>query len=235
MAPLQPTPLPASDPQTNAPPPQQAQPPAPLLPVPPTPQQPLPQANEHMTGNSDAAELPPQAPARDTTQAQTQNAAANDLPQPVNIPTPPISAAELVKRSMEIAAISNRIKQQLQQKAERPRRKYIHASTREYEYAAYMETWRAKVERVGNINYPEAVKRRSLSGSLILDVALRPSGAVDQIKVVKSSGYRLLDQAAIDIVQLAAPYAPFPKNIRRQVDILHITRTWQFLHHQGFR
>jgi protein TonB len=92
-----------------------------------------------------------------------------------------------------------------------------------------MEAWRAKVERVGNLNYPEAARRKKLSGNLILDVALNNDGSINQITVRRSSGHKVLDDAAIRIVELASPYSPFPDHIREETDILHITRTWQFL------
>ncbi|MEJ2760202.1 MAG: energy transducer TonB [Gammaproteobacteria bacterium] len=97
-----------------------------------------------------------------------------------------------------------------------------------------MEAWRAKVERVGNLNYPQEAQRQGLSGSLILDVALNPDGSVKKIIVRRSSGYKVLDDAAIRIVKLASPFAPFPDDIRKETDILHITRTWQFLANSSF-
>lgn len=111
---------------------------------------------------------------------------------------------------------------------QRPRHKYLHARTREYKYAAYMKAWEAKVERVGNLNYPEEAKRRGLSGQLRLDVALNSDGTVQSMTILRSSGYPLLDDAAKRIVQLAAPFAPFPVDIRDEIDVLHITRTWRF-------
>lgn len=116
-----------------------------------------------------------------------------------------------------------------------PRRKFISASAREYKYAAYMEAWRAKVERVGNLNYPEEARQRGISGNLVLEVALSPDGNIHQITVRRSSGRKILDEAAIRIVELAAPYAPFPPSIRADTDLLHITRTWQFLHNREFK
>lgn len=145
------------------------------------------------------------------------------------------SATALLTNSIKIAALSAEIKQKLEAKAERPKRKFISASTREYKYAAYMEAWRAKVERVGNLNYPEEARKRGINGSLILDVALNPDGSVNQIVIRRSSGHKLLDDAAIRIVELAAPFAPFPNAIDKETDILHITRTWQFLNNRGFR
>jgi protein TonB len=93
-----------------------------------------------------------------------------------------------------------------------------------------MDSWRAKVERIGNLNYPEEAKRRNLTGNLVLDVAIRPDGKLDHINIIRSSRQKALDDAAIRIVRLAAPYAPFPKSFRDEVDILHITRTWKFEH-----
>ena len=112
----------------------------------------------------------------------------------------------------------------------RPRRKFLTANTREYKYATYMDAWRSKVERIGNLNYPEEAKRRNLTGSLVLDVAILPDGKLDNINVRRSSNHKALDDAAIRIVRLAAPYAPFPKNFRDEIDIIHITRTWKFQH-----
>ncbi|MBI2993566.1 MAG: energy transducer TonB [Gammaproteobacteria bacterium] len=163
-----------------------------------------------------------------------------DAPQPQHAPAAPPrqalpSAAALLTNSFKIAALSAEIKEKLEAQAQRPKRKFVSASTREYKYAAYMEAWRAKVERVGNLNYPDEARKRQLSGSLILDVALNPDGSVNDIVIRRSSGQKILDDAAVGIVHLAAPFAPFPNDIRKETDILHITRTWQFLNNAGFR
>ena len=84
------------------------------------------------------------------------------------------------------------------------------------------------MERIGNLNYPEAAKRQKLYGALILHVAVRADGSIEQIRLLRSSGHKALDDAAIRIVRLAAPFAPFPPGIRKKVDVLDITRTWQF-------
>ena len=145
------------------------------------------------------------------------------------------SASELLSNSLRMAALISEVKRKLATKAKRPKRTFISASTREYKYAAYMEAWRAKVERVGNLNYPEEARKRKISGQLVLDVALNPDGKINQITVRRSSGHKVLDDAAIRIVELAAPYAPFPEAIRAETDVLHITRTWQFLDQRVFR
>lgn len=110
----------------------------------------------------------------------------------------------------------------------RPRRKFITANTREHLYASYMRAWVGKVERVGNMNYPEAARQRNLEGDLVLSVDVLADGSIERVQVLRSSGHDLLDEAAIRIVRLAAPYAELPPEIRSETDILTITRTWQF-------
>ena len=145
------------------------------------------------------------------------------------------SAASLLTNSLKIASLSAEIRRKMESKAQRPKRKFVSASTKEFKYATYMEAWRSKVERVGNLNYPDEARRNKLNGSLILDVALNPDGSINEIIVRKPSGHKILDDAAIRIVELAAPYAEFPDSFRNDVDILHITRTWRFMNNKGFR
>ena len=162
-----------------------------------------------------------------TKQAETQ-------PKPQIEPTPLPTAAQLLTRSFALASVSAELDQKLEMRAQRPRRKFVSANTKEYRYAAYMEAWRAKVERVGNLNYPDEARRKNLSGALLLDVALNPDGSVREINVRRSSGHKSLDDAAVRIVELAAPFAPFPDEILKEVDILHVTRTWKFLNSAKF-
>ena len=163
-------------------------------------------------------------------ETNTEKKIAKKTPPPV-IPT----SDELLSNSFEIASSNIEVRRDMIEKTQRPRKKFISASTKEYEYAAYMDAWRRKVERVGNLNYPEEAKKLNLSGSLQLDVALNKDGTINQITIRRSSGEKVLDDAAIRIVELAAPYAKFPKNIENQIDILHILRTWQFINNKSFR
>ncbi|MCP4994410.1 MAG: energy transducer TonB [Gammaproteobacteria bacterium] len=155
-------------------------------------------------------------------------------PKPAPKPQPkqkqrPITAAQiLASTNREIARLSAELDRKTKAYAKRPRRKTISASTQEYRYANYMDAWRKKVERVGNLNYPDAAKRQRLYGSLVLHVAIRNDGTVKKVRILKSSGHKLLDDAAVRIVRLSAPFAPFPKEIRKEVDLLDIVRTWQF-------
>jgi len=128
----------------------------------------------------------------------------------------------------ERARLNAEISRTWQEYQKRPRHKYLNARTQEYKYAAYMDAWRAKIERVGNLNYPEEARRRHLTGNLLLDVALNADGSIHQISVRRSSGQKILDEAAIHIVELSAPFAPLPPEIRQDLDVMHITRTWKF-------
>ena len=137
-------------------------------------------------------------------------------------------ARDLVEKSLEIERLEAQIRREYQAYQERPKHKFIGARAEEYRFAQYVDAWRQRIERVGNLNYPEEAKTRKLYGSLQLTVGIRPNGDVESVEVNRSSGYKILDQAAIRIVRLAAPFPAFPDNIRVDTDILHITRTWTF-------
>jgi len=137
-------------------------------------------------------------------------------------------ARDLVEKSLEIERLEAQIRREYQAYQERPKRKFVGARAQEYRFAQYVDSWRQRIERVGNLNYPEEAKTRKLYGSLQLTVAIKANGEVETVEVNRSSGHRILDQAAIRIVRLAAPFPPFPDNIRVDTDILHITRTWTF-------
>ena len=144
------------------------------------------------------------------------------------IPPERMGLLERNARAAERARLNAEINRNFQEFQAMPRHKYLNARTQEYKYAAYMDAWRAKVERVGNLNYPEQAKRQGIAGSLVLDVAIKQDGSLQGVQVLRPSGHKLLDDAAVRIVELAAPYAPLPPDMRVDVDILHITRTWKF-------
>ena len=99
--------------------------------------------------------------------------------------------------------------------------------------AFYLESWRRKVEAIGNLNYPAEAKAQEIYGRLRLLVAILPDGRLKEARILSSSGYPILDQAALDIIGLAAPFAPFPTALRREVDVLEIVRTWEFRRQGG--
>lgn len=134
--------------------------------------------------------------------------------------------------SLAIASLQAQLDRQRQEYARRPRKYTISsASTKKSQDALYLDTWRRRIEAVGNINYPQQARQQRLYGSLRLLVAILPDGDVDEIQILQSSGHSLLDNAAIEIVEMAAPFAPFPEEMRADVDILEIIRTWRF--HEG--
>jgi len=151
-------------------------------------------------------------------------------PQPASaIQAPPIvDAGQVRAEAREMAQLQARISQQWDEYQRRPKRAFVGANVREYAFARYVEDWVAKVERVGNLNYPEAARRHGIYGSLKLTVSIHADGRIEAVEIDRSSGARVLDDAAIRIVELAAPYAAFPDDMRKKADILSITRTWTF-------
>ncbi|MCK9380303.1 MAG: TonB family protein [Sulfuritalea sp.] len=146
---------------------------------------------------------------------------------PTPAPEPVRSGADLASSSLALVRMEGQIARQLEEYNQRPRKKFIGARVEEYRFAQYVEDWRQKIERIGNLNYPDAAKGR-LYGSLVLTVIIKANGDLDSVEVSRSSGKKLLDDAARRIVQMAAPYAAFPESIRRDTDVLEITRTWTF-------
>ncbi|PIE20877.1 MAG: energy transducer TonB [Neptuniibacter caesariensis] len=135
----------------------------------------------------------------------------------------------LLARSLEIASLQAEIDSQRELRAKQPRIKRLtSASTQKREDALYLANWRKKIEQVGNLNYPEEARRKKVYGSLRLLVSINPDGSVKNIELLKSSGKPLLDDAAKRIVRLAAPFQPFPVEMRKNTDVLEIIRTWKF-------
>jgi protein TonB len=141
---------------------------------------------------------------------------------------PVIDATQLSQQAREMAQLQARISQQWDTYQKRPKRAFVGANVREYAFARYVEDWVTKVERIGNVNYPEAARRQGIYGSLKLTVSIYSDGRIEAVDIDRSSGSKILDAAAIRIVELAAPYAAFPDEMRKKADILSITRTWTF-------
>jgi protein TonB len=139
-----------------------------------------------------------------------------------------MNGRDLVQRSMEIARLEAQISRDFNAYQKIPQRKFIGARTQEYRYAQYIEDWRIKVERIGNLNYPTQARQQKIFGKLQMTVSIRSNGTLESVEVTKSSGQRILDAAAVRIVKLAAPYAPFSEDIRKETDVLSIVRTWSF-------
>ncbi|HEX6296448.1 MAG TPA: TonB family protein [Burkholderiales bacterium] len=148
-------------------------------------------------------------------------------PAPSEQPATQPSGRDLADTSLAMMRLEAEIERRIQEYQKRPRKKFIGANAAEYRFAQYEEDWRQKVERLGTLNYPPEA-RGKLYGNLRLTVTIRPDGHVESIELDRSSGLKVLDAAAFKIVRMASPYAAFPPNIRRDTDLLVITRTWFF-------
>lgn len=161
-------------------------------------------------------------------QTQVESAPAQSEPQPQ--PDAPVlpNAADLMQRSLEIARLEAQISKDWDAYQKRPRRRFVGARTQEFRFARYIEDWRLKVERIGELNYPQTARDLKLYGSMVVTVSIKADGALEKVEINRASGQKILDDAALRIVKLAAPFSPFPADIAKDTDILSITRTWTF-------
>ncbi len=190
--------------------------------------QPIPQIpdRENDAEVQDAAVVTSASNEEQTRQLIEQNVPEQDATQSVQS-----SSDEL---SLSIASLRAQLDLQRQAYAKRPRKYTISsASTKKSQDALYLDNWRKRIEAIGNLNYPDAARRQQLYGNLRLLVSILPDGVVEEIRILQSSGHSILDQAALGIVQLAAPFQPFPDELRETVDILEIIRTWRFHERTG--
>lgn len=134
--------------------------------------------------------------------------------------------------SLAIASLQAQLDLQQQAFARQPRKYTLSsASARKSHEASYLDSWRRRVEAVGNINYPVQARQQQVYGNVRMLIALNASGQISETRIIQSSGESLLDQAAVDIVNLAAPFEPFPEELKAEADILEIVRTFRF--HEG--
>jgi protein TonB len=233
-------------------PPTPDQPQAEVEPVPPTPSAPQPQpkpqpkpepkpkpkpANRHHASDADKQQQRvkqlEQEARKLATRLKSKHHVATAEPAPAPR-QPKLHQADvqpdtdLLARSVAIARLQARIDKEWDDYQKRPRKRFIGARAKEYRFARYVEDWRLKMERVGTLNYPEDARREKIYGSLQLTVEIRSNGSLVSVHIDRSSGYKVLDDAAIRIVHLAAPFAPFPPDIAKDTDILGITRIWTF-------
>ena len=170
------------------------------------------------------------------TQAKSKSAVASvpETPQPKEEPQVAPNAADIMSRSMEIARLEASIAREWDSYQQRPRRRFIGARTQEFRFARYIEDWRVKVERIGEVNYPQAARDQRAYGSLVVTVSIKSDGTLERVDINRPSGNRILDAAALRIVSLAAPFSPFPADIAKDTDVISITRTWVFTRSDQF-
>ncbi len=192
--------------------------------------------------DSQVAEVQPQAPTTtepavrteqqvvETTAPSTRKTPwANPVEEPPEEKLPVAEKKSLMKRSLEIASLEARLDDQMRVYAKKPRvLRVTSVSTLSATNAWYVRNWINKVERVGNINYPSEARQAGIHGTVRMLVVLRKDGTVKELQVLESSGSSLLDDAAIRIVRLAAPFSSFPEELSKESDVLEIIRTWSF-------
>lgn len=183
-------------------------------------------APRELRAQAPAPQPPPEARVVSTRNAETQLPTPQATPAPTETTLPP--GEQKVERDLAMARLAAEIHLRSQRYAKRPKRKFVSASTREYVYATYLRSWVDRVERVGNLNYPDEARRRRIGGVVVITVAIRRDGSVERAEVIQSSRIPMLDAAALRIVRLSEPFEPLPKT-DENVDILHVTRTWQFM------
>jgi protein TonB len=194
-------------------------------PLPPTPKQATGSDIERMQRRMRELEVQQQKMLTTAKSARAAAAARNTPEQPVPEPMP--SGLDLADSARAMARLEGEINKNVDEYNKRPRKKFIGARTSEYVFAQYIEDWRHKVERIGTLNYPEAA-RGKLYGSLVMTVSINVDGSLASLEINRSSGFKVLDDAARRIVQMASPYSPFTPEMKREVDILVITRSWYF-------
>lgn len=186
-----------------------------VQPEPPSQTQPQPRQEKQVVQTESASSQKVQAPEERTT--------------PGEEPLPVREKKSLMERSLEIASLEARFDAQQQAYARKPRvMRVTAASTLKSTNAWYVQNWVSKVTRVGNINYPTEARNAGIYGTLRLLVSLKKDGTIKEVAILQSSGSTVLDDAAIRIVRMAAPFAPFPDEMRKEVDELEIIRTWSF-------
>lgn len=194
---------------------------------------PLPPTQQQVTG-TDIEQMQRRVQALEAAQQKMlaqarslRNIASGQTASEQPTPVPNLSGLDLAESARAMARLEGEISKSVDEYNKRPRKKFIGARAEEYRFAQYIEDWRQKIERIGTLNYPEAA-RGKMYGTLVLTVTINADGRVDRIDINRSSGHKLLDDAARRIVQMASPYAAFPPDIRRDTDVLEITRTWYF-------
>lgn len=135
----------------------------------------------------------------------------------------------LLEKRPDLGMASNDDGVKLRVRGESKQQLWIAADTRESDVAVYLDSWRRKIERVGTVNFPAAARRDKLSGTPVIEVTISADGKLAQIVIRRSSGHAEIDEAAMRILKLAAPYDPFPADLAAKHDQIRIAYEWQFL------
>ncbi|WP_181919625.1 energy transducer TonB [Alkalilimnicola ehrlichii] len=189
----------------------------------------VPEANEPVHASPAPAPPPQPRQQQDVVQTEAANRRTPAPEQATPEQTQNTSTLELLSSTPQAAQYREFLEDRETGVPRYPSKRRIDARTRAHEAAAYMHDWVAKVERVGNLNYPDEARQRGLAGRLIMEVTIRPDGHLHEMRILQPSPHPALDQAAMRIVELAAPYPEVPKEVLQGNDLLVVVRTWEFL------
>ena len=182
------------------------------------------------SSNPDTLETPPRETLADkqvVTRAESEIAALTEARSPSSS-SERVLVARLMTPGNEFSEPTNDINQQALARSENLREKVVAVNTRQSVYARYLDEWRRQVERVGNANYPDKARREGMEGSLVLEVSLNSDGTIRNLDVRRKSPHPLLDDAALRILRLAAPFPPFTDDMRAETDVLRFVYEWRF-------
>ncbi|MFT6733556.1 MAG: protein TonB [Polaribacter sp.] len=154
--------------------------------------------------------------------SSTPNEMSKELQQSV------LDTASLIEKSYQLSGLIANLDNEQVSQAKKAKKRQISAAIHRSTDALYLDSWRRKIELIGNQNYPEKAKLEKIYGNLTLKVAINKNGTIHQVIVMNSSGSKLLDDAAIRIVRLAAPFNPLSEEMKKDTDILEIIRIWRF-------
>jgi protein TonB len=135
----------------------------------------------------------------------------------------------LLEKRPDAAMTPNDDGVELRLRGEARKELWIAADTRESDVAVYLDSWRRKIERVGTTNFPDVARRKKLSGTPVIEVTIGADGKLLDTTVRRTSGHAEIDEAALRILKLAAPYDRFPGELAAKHDQIRIAYEWQFL------
>lgn len=204
----------------------------PKTPLPPTPRT---AAGKELQQMRQRVQTPEKQHQQMLTQTQNPRAVAPvKTPGERPLPTPTLNGFDLAESARAMARLEGEISKNSDEYSHRPRKKFVGARADEYALAAYLDGWRQKIERIGTLNYPDEA-RGKIYGSVVIFVELRAEdGSIFSAEISRSSGHKVLDQAALRILRLAAPFGPVPRQPLGGANVLSFARTWHFTQGDSF-
>lgn len=173
-----------------------------------------------------SAQMQPKASRVINSANSRQTAVTQESEQAENRQIP--DAASLIDQSYKLSGLIANLDNHQVNQAYKGRKRAISAAIHRATDALYLDSWRRKIEKIGNLNYPQKAKTEKIYGNVTMKVAINLDGTINQVDIMQSSGSEVLDKAALSIVRMAAPFQPLTKDMAKDTDILEIIRVWQF-------